>query len=54
MYTKVIKENVRGVMGSFMLKNGKEVESDLRFDLKNIAYSILLLEEAITSAQSEW
>ncbi|MGD2248644.1 MAG: hypothetical protein PVF58_09575 [Candidatus Methanofastidiosia archaeon] len=48
MYTEGIKENLRGVMGSFMLKNGKKVESDLESDLKSIVPSILLLAEAVT------
>jgi len=48
MYTEKLKESVGGVLGSFILKNGKLIESDLKHSPQFVIHSILYLHEAVT------
>jgi hypothetical protein len=48
MYTEKLKESVRGIVGSFALKNAEITESNLELDLKFVVHSIFYFKNAIT------
>ena len=52
MYSEPLKENIEGVVGSFILKEGEMRESDLNIDLHNIVQDIFFLAETITEKKN--
>ncbi len=47
MYAERLKESIGGIVGSFTLKDGEIIESDLERDLGFVTQSILYLSEAV-------
>lgn len=52
MYSEPLKENIEGVVGSFILERGKMRESDLNLDLHDIVQNIFFLAETITEKKN--
>lgn len=53
MYTEKLKESVGGVLGSFILRNGELVESDLEHDPQFATQSILYVVEVVTERKRD-
>ncbi|MBU7019391.1 MAG: hypothetical protein HXS44_17930 [Theionarchaea archaeon] len=53
MYTEKLKESVGGVLGSFVLKNGEIVESDVEEGIQFLVQSILYLEEVVRESKRD-
>lgn len=53
MYTEKLKERVGGVLGSFILRNGEIVESDLKEEPQFAIQSILYLVEVVTESKRD-
>jgi len=51
MYAERLKDSIGGITGSFTLKDGEVIETDLDCDLGFVTQSILYLSEAVTETK---